>query len=255
MSDAPHRFEGRAALVTGAGSGIGRQTALLLAREGARIACADVNADSATDTAEQIGKQGGHAIAVPCDVSDSTSASAAVARAADELDGLHVVANVAGVLHLEHTADVSDADWSRVMGVNLNGTFYVSRAAVPHLLAQPEAAIVNVASLAGLIGQAYCAAYCASKAAVVSLTKVMAVEYVKRGLRVNCVCPGGVPTPLIANFAPPENADVELMSRLSLVNEMTTTEEVAEAIAYLASSAARSINGVALPLDNGVHAA
>jgi NAD(P)-dependent dehydrogenase (short-subunit alcohol dehydrogenase family) len=255
MSDSSSRFEGRAALVTGAGSGIGRTTALRLAREGARVACSDVNADAVAETAEQIGKDGGHAIAIPCDVSDPTAATTAVDRAADELDGLHVVANVAGILHLEHTARLTDADWNRVLGVNLNGTFFISRAAVPHLLAQPEAAIVNVASLAGLIGQAYCAAYCASKAAVVSLTKVMAVEYVKTGLRVNCVCPGGVPTPLIAGFSPPENADVELMSRLSLVPEMTSADEVADAIAYLASPAARSINGVALPLDKGVHAA
>jgi len=255
MSDAPPRFQDRAALVTGAGSGIGRATATLLARDGARVACSDINADAAAETVEQIGKEGGHAIAIPCDVSDAESARAAVDRSADELGGLHVVANVAGVLHIEHTARVTDADWSRVLGVNLNGTFYVSRAAVPHLLAQPAAAIVNVASLAGLIGQAYCAAYCASKAAVVSLTKVMAVEYVKSGLRVNCVCPGGVPTPLIAGFTPPENADIELMSRLSLIPEMTSAEEVAEAIAYLASPAARSINGVALPLDKGVHAA
>lgn len=255
MSPAARRFEGRAALVTGAGSGIGRETAERLAREGARVACADLNAEGVADTVEQIGKDGGHAIAITCDVSRSESAKAAVDRAAAELDGLHVVANVAGVLHIDHTTETSDADWNRVIGVNLSGTFFVSRAAVPHLLEQPASAIVNVASLAGLIGQAYCAAYCASKAGVVSLTKTMGVEYVKRGLRVNCVCPGGVPTPMIADFAPPENADLDLMGRLSLVAELTDPSEIAEAIAFLASPAARSINGVALPVDWGTHAA
>jgi NAD(P)-dependent dehydrogenase (short-subunit alcohol dehydrogenase family) len=241
--------------VTGAGSGIGRHTAALLAREGARVACSDVNEATLAETVEQIGKEGGHAIAVPCNVADADSAAAAVGRTAEELGRLDVLCNVAGVLHVEHTERLADADWRRVLGVNLDGTFFVSRAALPHLLARPDAAIVNVASLAGLIGQAYCAAYCASKAAVVSLTKVMAIEYVKAGLRVNCVCPGGVTTPLIANFAPPENADPELMKRLSLVPRMTSPEEVADAIAYLASPAASSINGVALPLDHGVHAA
>ncbi len=255
MAEPSLRFTDHVALVTGAGSGIGRQTALLFAREGARVACSDVNPDTLAETVEQIGKTGGHAIAVRCDVADSAAASAAVVRTVDELGALHVLCNVAGVLHLEHTERLSDADWNRVIAINLSGTFFMSRAAIPHLLAHAPGAIVNVASLAGLIGQAYCAAYCASKAAVVSLTKVMAVEYVKRGLRVNCVCPGGVVTPLIAGFAPPENADVDLMRRLSLVPKLTSPEEVAEAIAYLASSAARSINGVALPLDHGVSSA
>ena len=128
-------------------------------------------------------------------------------------------------------------------------------AVLPHLLKNEDSAIVNVASLAGLLGQAYCAAYCASKAAVVNLTRVMAVEYLKRGLRVNCVCPGAVSTPLIENFAPPENADLELIKRLSLVARSAEPEEIAQAISYLASPAAKNINGVALPLDNGVHAA
>lgn len=255
MGDGSLRFTDRVALVTGAGSGIGRQTALRLAREGARVACSDVNPDTLAETVGKIDAAGGRAIAVTCNVADPGSASAAVERAVDEFGALHVLCNVAGVLHLEHTERVSDADWNRVIGINLSGTFFVSRAAIPHLIARPASAIVNVASLAGLIGQAYCAAYCASKAAVVSLTKVMAVEYVKRGMRVNCVCPGGVATPLIAGFKPPENADADLMRRLSLIPKLTSAEEVAEAIVFLASPAAGSINGVALPLDHGVFAA
>jgi meso-butanediol dehydrogenase/(S,S)-butanediol dehydrogenase/diacetyl reductase len=249
------RFEDQVAFVTGAGSGIGRMTALLLAREGARVGCSDINEKGLAETVTSIEKEGGHALSIPCDVSDSASATAAVLRCAEELGGLQVLCNVAGVLRFQHTEETSDADWDQVLGVNLNGTFYTSRAALPHLLLNRRSAIVNVASLAGLIGQAYTAAYCVSKAGVVSLTKVMAVEYVKRGLRVNCVCPGGVATPLIANFDPPEGADLELMSRLSLVTKMTRPEEVADAIAYLASAAARSVNGVSLPLDFGVHAA
>ena len=255
MSTSEGQFSGRVVLVTGAGSGIGRATAQRFAQEGARVACSDIAGNAAEATAEFIRQADGQAIGIHCDVSDPASADNAVMETERAWGGLHILANVAGVLHIEHTDRVTDEEWTRVLAVNLNGTFFTSRSALPLLLKNQESAIVNVASLAGLIGQAYCAAYCASKAAVVSLTRVMAVEYVKQGLRVNCVCPGGVPTPLIAGFTPPEEADRDLMSRLSLVPEMTSAEEVAEAIAYLASSSARSINVVSLPLDKGVHAA
>ncbi|MCS5638578.1 MAG: SDR family oxidoreductase [Myxococcota bacterium] len=247
------RFEGTAALVTGAASGIGRATAQALSREGARVACADISEEKLAEAAEEIRKSGGEAIAIPLDVADSASAAAAVERCAQEWGGLDLLANVAGVLKLEHADRLSDEDWNRVLGVNLSGTFFMSRAAIPHLL-EGGGCIVNVASLAGLKGQAYGSAYCASKAGVVALTRVMAVEYAKRGLRVNCVCPGGVETPLIAGFAGPEGFDPDLMHRLSLVPGLTSADEIAEAIAYLASPAASSINGVALPIDFGTHA-
>ena len=150
--------------------------------------------------------------------------------------------------------DVSEEEWNQVIAVNLNGTFFMSQAALPHLLAHKGNSIVNVASLAGLIGQAYCAAYCVSKAGVVSLTKVMAIEFLKRGLRVNCVCPGVVETPIIREFAPPEDADLRLIGRLSIGNRISKPAEIAAAIAYLASDEAGAINGVALPMDSGVHA-
>lgn len=250
-----NRFEGQVALVTGAGSGIGRHTAERLAREGARVACADINTAGVNETISQISAAGGIAIGVNCDVADSEAATAAVEHCVNEFGQLSVLANVAGVLVMEHTHLTRDEDWNRVLDVNLSGTFFMSRAAVPHLLAAGQASIVNVASVAGLMGQAYCAAYCASKAAVVSLTRVMAIEYVKQGLRVNCVCPGAVSTPLIADFSPPENADIELIKRLSLVAEVASPEEVSDAIAYLASHTSHSLNGVALPLDFAVHAA
>ncbi|MEE3327846.1 MAG: SDR family oxidoreductase [Myxococcota bacterium] len=247
-------FQDRIALVTGAGSGIGKATAELLARKGAGVACADINLEGLNETVSNIQSAGGTATAIECNVADSKAVDAMVQACVSEFGKLNILANVAGVLAIEHTHLTEDAVWERVLGVNLNGTFYTSRAAIPHLLQSDESAIVNVASLAGLMGQAYCAAYCSSKAAVVNLTRVMAVEYLKRGMRVNCVCPGAVSTPLIQNFAPPENADLELIKRLSLVAKSAEPQEVAEAIAYLASSSARSVNGVALPLDHGVHA-
>jgi len=248
------RFKGRAILVTGAASGIGRATAEIFAREGARVACADIGEEQLADTVTGIRERGGEAVAIGANIADSAAANQAVGRSVKEFGSLDVLANVAGILKLDHAHRLTDEDWNRVLGVNLSGTFFMSRAAIPHLL-ESRGTIVNVASLAGLKGQAYGAAYCASKAGVVGLTRVMAVEYANQGLRVNCVCPGGVETPLIAGFAPPDGFDAELMNRLSLVPGLTAPTEIAETIAYLASSAARSINGVALPIDFGTHAA
>lgn len=245
------RFRDRGAFVTGAGSGIGRAVAVLLGGEGARVACADLDQAAASETARQIEEAGGRALSFGCNVTDGDGVREAIAKSAASFDGLHAVFNVAGTGGLAHTEEVQQKDWDRILAVNLTGTFLVSQAALPHLLAQKRSAIVNVASIAGLNGQAYSAAYCASKWGVVGLTKAMAVEYAKRGLRVNCVCPAGVKTPLMGQFAPPEGADPQLLGRLGLVPKLTHPEEVAESMAYLASEAARSINGVALALDFG----
>ena len=249
------RFEGKRVLITGAGSGIGREAAQLFAREGAAVACADIDAARAGETVKAIEEAGGRAIALTCNVAVADEARAAIEDAAGVLGGLDALANVAGLGSMQHTEDVSLEEWTNILAVNLNGTFFVSQAALPHLLANGKSSIVNVSSLAGLIGQAYCAAYCASKAGVVALTKVFAVEYAKRGLRANCVCPAGVSTPLLGSFAAPEGADPALLGRLGLLPKLTHPTEVAEAIAYLSSPAARSVNGTTLPLDFGVSAA
>jgi NAD(P)-dependent dehydrogenase (short-subunit alcohol dehydrogenase family) len=241
------RFAGRSALVTGAASGIGRAVATRLAAEGARVACLDRDAAGAEATARDVG---GGALARACDVSDAGAADAAVGEALAELGGLHVLCNAAGIGRFEHFADVTAARWREVMAVNLDGTFHVIRAALPALL-DARGAIVNVSSLAGLRGQAYSATYCVSKAGVVSLTKCLAVEFAKQGLRANCVCPGGVRTPFLAGFAPPEGADPELLARLNLVPRLPEPEEVADTIAWLASDDAATLNGVALPMDYG----
>jgi meso-butanediol dehydrogenase/(S,S)-butanediol dehydrogenase/diacetyl reductase len=248
------RFEDRVALVTGAASGIGRASAQLLASEGARVACCDINLEGAEETAQAIEESGGKAIAVLCDVSSSESTAEAVAHTVGSFAAVNVLANVAGIGSFQRFETITIADWNRVLGINLNGTFFMSQAALPHLLDQKGNCIVNVASLAGLIGQAYSAAYCVSKAGVVSLTRCMAIEFLKRGLRVNCICPGVVETPIIQNFLPPEDADLSLVQRLSIGSRMSKPAHVAEAIAYLASDAAATINGVALPMDSGVHA-
>lgn len=248
------RFEGKRALVTGAASGIGRATALLLAAEGARVGCADLDGGGAKATVEMIEKEGGSGLALECDVSVVDTARRSVAESAEHLGGLDILCNVAGLAGFAHSEELDVEQWSRLIGVNLSGTFFMSQAALPHLLENSGSSIVNVASLAGLKGQAYCAAYCASKAGVVGLTRAMAIEYVKRGLRVNCVCPGAVRTPLIANIELPDAFDPEFITRLQLAGSSSEPEEIAESIAFLASDVASSINGVALSIDGGVAA-
>jgi len=245
------RFDGKVALVTGAASGIGRATALRLAAEGARVLCADISEDGLRDTVAEITRACGQATAHGCDVSDHRAASATVATAANTYGGLDVLCNIAGTGTFQHSAEVTPEQWNRVLAVNLSGTFFMSQAALPHLL-ERRGNIVNMASSAGLIGQPYCAAYCASKGGVVQLTKALAVEFARRGLRVNCICPGGVITPLSAGFKPPAGADMELIRRLALVPERADPSEVAAAVAYLASDEARYVNGATLSIDAGM---
>ncbi len=245
------RLEDQTVFVTGAGSGIGRATALLAASEGAAVACADIDEKTLDETVSLLKQAGGRAAGVVCNVTDMASVRDAVEVCVKTFGGLQALFNIAGTGALQHTEKVTEDDWNRVIAVNLTGTFFVSQAALPHLLANRRSSIVNVASVAGLNGQAYCAAYCASKFGVVGLTKALAVEYVKKGLRVNCVCPAGVKTPLMGQMAPPQDADPDLLARFGLVMKFTHPEEVAEALVYLTSKAARSINGVAMPMDFG----
>ena len=171
----------------------------------------------------------------------------AAVAAAERID---VLVNVAGIGIYRHTTDFTDDEWHRVIEVNLSGTFFMCRAAIPHLLAT-SGSIVNVASAAGLVGTPYGAAYGASKGGVVMLTKSLAVEYAKQGLRCNCVCPGGVDTPLLRTYAVPGGTDPQLMARMQLVPTLGRPEEIAGLVAYLASDEARYVNGAAMSIDGG----
>ena len=239
------RFDGRVALVTGAGGGIGRAVAVRLAAEGASVVCADVDGQAARSTAEDV-----DGVPVLCDVTDETSVRAALAT----LDRLDVLANVAGIGTFRRTAEVTLAEWNRTLAVNLTGTFLMIREALP-LLLDAEGAIVNMASLAGLKGTPYNAAYCASKGGVVMLTRSMAIELATTGVRVNCVCPSAVDTAFLRNFEIPDDADFALFARSAPPNgRMATPEEVASAVAYLASPEAAMVNGVAFVVDGGAMA-
>jgi meso-butanediol dehydrogenase/(S,S)-butanediol dehydrogenase/diacetyl reductase len=214
------------------------------------VLCADLDAAACEETAESIRKDGGRAVARACDVRASAACGAAVEAAVAAFGRLDALCNVAGVGLHDHATAISDEQWQRVIDVNLSGTFYACRAAIPHLL-ERRGAIVNMASSAGLVGVAYSAAYCASKGGVVLLTRSLAVEYGKRGLRANCVCPGGVDTPLTRAFRPPENADRGLLRRMALLSTLGSPADVAGAVAYLASDEARYVNGAVLSIDGG----
>ena len=234
------------ALVTGAASGIGWATAERFLADGAVVAGLDLRGpvpDGATFH--------------ECDVTSPGAVAAAVGAVVDQHGRIDVVANVAGVLQMGRFEAIADDEWDRVLAVNLTGPFLVSRAALPHLRAT-KGCIVNVASVAGIQGQAYTAAYCAAKGGLVMLTKAMAVEFAAEGMRVNCVCPGGVDTPMLGALATsiPADADRRLMERLQMLVPamLATPDHIASAITYLASPDAAFITGVAMPLDGGMTA-
>ena len=244
------RFTGKTAMVTGAGSGIGRATALRLGEEGARIFACDIDPSGLESFATEAKGAGIEVDGLVLDVSDGEACRAAVAQAVDTCGRLDVLCNIAGISQLDLLENFSHELWNRMIGVNLSSVFYLSQAAMPHLIAT-KGNIVNMASTAGLQGQAYNAIYCAAKSGVVALTKSNAQEFARRGVRVNAVCPGGVVTPLLRATRMPEGADPQLFAKLMPLLPLGNPEEIATAVAYLASDDARYITGHTLTLDGG----
>lgn len=247
------RFAGKVACVTGAGSGIGAATALRLAREGARIHGIDVEAEALSTVAKQIEDAGSELRPFIADVSDRAQCFAAVADAVDHFGRLDVLCNIAGIFRSAHSHEMPGEDWDRVIAVNLSGAFYMSQAAIPHLIAA-GGNIVNMASNAGQMGQAYTAAYAASKAGLLNLTRSLAMEYMKTPLRVNALAPSGTITKLALNVKFPDGLDPDLTARYSGMRGVSQPEEIADAVAYLASDDARSVHGAVWSIDNGVTA-
>jgi meso-butanediol dehydrogenase/(S,S)-butanediol dehydrogenase/diacetyl reductase len=243
------RLQDRVALVTGAGSGIGQATAVRLASEGAVVVALDVDESGLAATRAACGP-GASVDTVVGDVGDRDLAPRVVDRAVERHGRLDVLANVAGILRTAHTHEHSFEVWDQVLTVNLTGTFGFCRAALPALV-DHGGNIVNVSSTAALSGHPWAAAYSASKGGVLALTKVIAVEYARQGVRCNAVCPGSITTPITKDFDFPEGADAKLVERIMALDRPRGPEMVAATIASLASDEAAHINGEHVRVDGG----
>ena len=259
-------LEGKSVIITGAGSGVGRAAALIFARNGAKIICADVVAERNNETVELVRAEGGAAQDVLCDVSDEAQVKAAVEAAVAAYGRLDVMFNNAGIATTIQGsatigfADTTDADYDRLANVNFRGTVNGCRQAIRQFLAQGdnEGVIVNTASVAGLIGWGG-AIYGGTKGAVIQLTRSLAIEYAKHGVRVNSVCPAGMATnfgiPLEAGYRQVSDKEKEIYGKLHPLGRPIDPEDVANAAMFLASDLAKNITGVAVPVDGGLVAA
>lgn len=252
------KLQDRVAVITGAGSGIGQAMALQFAREGARILAADINGDAAQQTVGMVTDAGGTCQSYPVDVTQPEQVRAMIDQALATYGQLDILCNNAGIGSTTDVVDCEPEDWDRVMTVNVKSVFLGCKYAVPHMVQQQRGVIINTASVAGMVGIVKRAAYCASKGAVIALTRQVAVEYVKQGIRVNCLCPGTVDSPWVERLL--AQADDRVAARQALearqpMGRLGTPEEVAAAALYLASDDAAFITGTGLVLDGGWTAA
>jgi NAD(P)-dependent dehydrogenase (short-subunit alcohol dehydrogenase family) len=244
------KLDGKRALVTGGGSGIGRAVAQRFAAEGASVHVVGRTQAALDETAEAIRADGGEAATAALDVADAE----AVAALFDGLDGLDVLVNAAGIVSTDTVENTPIEQWDEVFATNVRGVFLMSRHALP-LLRESGGNIVNVASVAALVGIKNRAAYCASKGAVLALTRAMAVDHVGEGVRVNALCPGTTQTPWIDRLVTQQGERIEDLEARQPLGRLGTAEEMAEAALYLASPAAAFVTGTELVVDGGMTAA
>ena len=250
-------LSGKTAVVTGSGSGIGEAIARLFARQGARVALLDVDEAGASGVAESIRTSGGVAESWPCDVSNARQVQVAFADVVERFGRLDILVNNAGVAQVGDLMATSEEDLDRVFRVNVKGVFLCSRAALPTMLAQGGGVILNIASIASLIGVPERFAYSMSKGAVLTMTLSIAVDYVKRNIRCNCICPARIHTPFVDGYVAANypGREAETLARLAAyqpVGRMGRPDEVAALALYLCSDEAAFVTGAAYPIDGGV---
>jgi NAD(P)-dependent dehydrogenase (short-subunit alcohol dehydrogenase family) len=249
------RVDGKVALITGAGSGIGRATALVFAKEGAKVVVADIVVAGGEETVRMIKDAGGEAIFVKTDVTRAAEVEALVKKTVETYGRLDCAFNNAGIEgEMAPTADCTEENWDRVVNIDLKGVWLCMKYEIPQMLQQGGGAIVNTASVAGLVGFQGIPAYVASKHGVNGLTKTAALEYAKSGIRVNSVCPGVIHTPMIERFFSTNPQVSEAMSALEPVGRLGKPEEIGEAVLWLCSDAASFVTGLPMAVDGALTA-
>jgi NAD(P)-dependent dehydrogenase (short-subunit alcohol dehydrogenase family) len=247
--------ENKVAMITGAGSGIGRASALKLAQAGAKLALSDVNVDGGEETVRMVEAQGGEATFVRCDVSNSNSVKAMIDQIVAHYGGFDIALNNAGVGGEMAAVDRQSEDvWDQVININLKGVWLCMKYEIPQLLNRRGGSIINVASVAGLIGVRGNSIYAASKHGVVGLTKSVALEYAKLGIRVNAICPGFTETPMVSDLVDAVPEMGPRVQNASPMRRLGRVEEIADAVLYLAGDTSSFVNGICLPLDGGLTA-
>lgn len=248
------QLEGKVALITGGGSGIGRATALLFAREGAAVAVVDLDESRAQAVAREIEDEGGQAIAVRCDVSQAADCQRAIQETVTAFGGLDILFNNAGIIRRASVLEISEEEWDQAMAVNVKSIYLMSRYAIPVIAKAGGGAIVNTGSGWGLVGGRNAVSYCASKGAVVNMTRAMALDHAAQKIRVNCVCPGDTDTGMLRSEAQQLGATTDAFLAEAAdrpLRRVGKPEDIAQAVLYLTSGASSFVTGTTLVVDGG----
>ena len=252
MAERP--LEGKLAIVTGGGTGIGRATAMRFAEDGAAaVALLGRRPEPLREVEREVTARGARAFVCPVDLTAAGEARRAVRESAASLGGLDILVNNAGIYEPGTAVATDEETWDRILDTNLKSAFLCSKEAMNHLIPRGGGSIVNIGSYLGLVGTAQSAAYCASKGGLVLLTKAMALDHARQGVRINCVCPGGVDTPMM-RVSEPRPADLQRWAEEHPVGRVGTPDEVASLVAYVCSGASTWMTGAAIPLDGGISA-
>ncbi|HIA66835.1 TPA: glucose 1-dehydrogenase [Candidatus Poribacteria bacterium] len=244
------RISDKVAIITGAASGIGRTTAILFAKEGGKVVIADQNEAGGDETVDLIRTDGGQAIFTRVNVTSATDIQGMVKTTIDTYGKLNILVNNAGIAIRLPVVDLPEEDWDRSIDVNLKGIYLGSKYAIPEMIKNDGGAIVNIASIYGLVGGRTRAAYAASKGGVVNLTRSIALDYALYKIRVNCICPGFVNTPLLQNILKTQE-EYQALADLHPIGRLGEMLEIAHGVLYLASDESSFVTGIALPIDGG----